>query len=87
MRLVILILVPLLAALTASGRWSARQRVGWLLGAAGVHLGLVASLWLRPARPTLGGWLAADPLGLVVLSLVSVLFFVLASYAVGYLRV
>ena len=87
MRLVILILVPLLAALTASGRWSARQRVGWLLGAAGVHLGLVASLWLRPARPALGGWLAADPLGLVVLSLVSVLFCVLASYAVGYLRV
>jgi hydrogenase-4 component F len=87
MRLVVLILVPLLGALTAYGQWSARQRVSWLLGAAGIHLGLVASLWLQPARPALGGWLAADPLGLVVLSLVSVLFFVLASYAVGYLRV
>jgi uncharacterized membrane protein YqaE (UPF0057 family) len=54
MRLVVLILVPLLGALTASGRWSARQRVGWLLGAAGVHLGLVASLWVRPAGPSAG---------------------------------
>jgi hydrogenase-4 component F len=87
MRLVALVLVPLLGALIAYGQWSARQRVSWLLGAAGIHLGLVGSLWLRPASPVLGGWLAADPLGLVVLSLVSVLFFVLAAYAVGYLRV
>ena len=73
MRLVVLILVPLLGALTASGRWSARQGVGWLLGAAGIHLGLVASLWVRPAGAALSGWLAADPLGLVVLSLVYML--------------
>jgi hydrogenase-4 component F len=87
MRLVALVLVPLIGSLVASRRWTARQRVSWLLGTAGIHLGLAASLWLRPVGPALGGWLAADPLGLVVLSLVSVLFFVLASYAVGYLRV
>jgi len=88
MRLVALVLVPLAGALVASGRrWSGRERVTWLLGAAGIHLALVASVWLRPVGPALGGWLAADPLGLVVLSLVSVLFFVLAAYAVGYLRV
>jgi hydrogenase-4 component F len=87
MRLVTLVLVPLLGALITYGRWSAPQRVSWLLGAAGIHLGLVGSLWLRPAGPVLGGWLASDPLGLVVISLVSVLFFVLAAYAVGYLRV
>jgi hydrogenase-4 component F len=87
MRLVVLVLVPLAGALVASARWSARQRVSWLLGAAGIHLGLVGALWLRPAGPALGGWLAIDSLGLVVLSLVSVLFFVLAAYAVGYLRV
>ena len=87
MRLVALVLIPLVGALVASARWSARQRVSWLLVAAGVHLALVGTLWLRPAGPALGGWLAADPLGLVVLSLVSVLFFVLAAYAVGYLRV
>jgi len=87
MRLVTLVLVPLLGALITYGQWSARQRVSWLLGAAGIHLGLVGSLWLWPAGPVLGGWLASDPLGLVVLSLVSVLFFVLAAYSVGYLRV
>jgi hydrogenase-4 component F len=87
MRLVTLVLVPLLGALITYGQWSARQRVSWLLGAAGIHLGLVGSLWLWPAGPVLGGWLAADPLGLVVLSLVSILFLVLAAYSVGYLRV
>jgi hydrogenase-4 component F len=87
MRLVVLVLVPLAGALVASGRWNARQRLSWLLGAAGIHLGMVGALWLRPAGPALGGWLAVDALGLVVLSLVSVLFFVLAAYAVGYLRV
>lgn len=87
MRLVALVLVPLLGGLVAYGRWSARQRVAWLLGAAAVHLGLAGSLWWSPSGPALGGWLAADPLGLVVLTLVSVLFAVLAAYAVGYLRV
>jgi hydrogenase-4 component F len=87
MRLVTLVLVPLLGALITYGQWSARQRVSWLLGAAGIHLGLVGSLWLWPAGPVLRGWLAADPLGLVVLSLVSILFLVLAAYSVGYLRV
>jgi hydrogenase-4 component F len=87
MHVPLLILVPLAGALVTSGRWGARQRVSWLLAAAAIHLGLVGSLWVRPARPQLGGWLAVDPLGLVVLSLISVLFFVLSAYAVGYLRV
>jgi len=87
MRLVALVLVPLLGALVTSGPWTARQRVSWLLGVAGLHLGLVASLWPRPAGPALAGWLAVDPLGLVVLTLVTVLFFLLSAYAVGYLRV
>jgi hydrogenase-4 component F len=87
MRLVVLVMVPLAGALVASARWNARQRVSWLLGAAGIHLGMVGALWLWPAGPALGGWLTVDALGLVVLSLVSVLFFVLAAYAVGYLRV
>ena len=86
MTLVALVLVPLLGALVASGPWTARQRVSWLLGVAGLHLGLVVSLWLRPVGPALAGWLGVDPLGLVVLTLVTVLFFLLAAYAVGYLR-
>ena len=39
MRLVALVLVPLVGALVASGRrWSGRERVTWLLGAAGIDL-------------------------------------------------
>ena len=41
--------------------------------------------WCR-SRRQLGGWLAIDALGLLVLSLVSVLFLVVAVYAVGFLR-
>jgi len=64
MRLIALILVPLLGALIASGRvLTARRRVTCLLAAAVVHLALTASLWLVPAEPVLGGWLAGDPLG------------------------
>jgi hydrogenase-4 component F len=88
MRLIALILIPVLGAVVASGRaLSARQRVSCLLGAAVIHLALTVTLWLRPPEPVLGGWLAGDSLGLVVLTLVSVLFSVLAVYAVGYLRV
>jgi hydrogenase-4 component F len=87
MILLALILVPALGALVAYGRWSTRLRVIWLLSMAGLHLGLVGWIWYRPPQPVLGGWLAVDALGLVVLTLVSVLFFVLAAYAVGYLRV
>jgi hydrogenase-4 component F len=87
MILLALILVPALGALLAYGRWSTRLRVIWLLSMAAIHLGLVGWIWYRPPQPVLGGWLAVDALGLVVLTLVSVLFFVLAVYAVGYLRV
>lgn len=82
-----LILLPALSALVAYGRWSSRLRVACLLGVAALHLGLVGWIWYRPAGPVLDGWLAVDALGLVVLTLVSVLFLVLAAYAVGYLRV
>lgn len=65
-----------------AGRW----RIAILVAGAATHLGLVGSLWLSPAPPAFGGWLAADALGLLVLSLASLLFFVTALYAVGYIR-
>src|SRR5207249_3584743 len=70
---------------TPSNRWRP-----WLLpvGAVG-HLGLfLAILWLRVDRAALtgwGGWLLLDALGKVILGLVSVLFFLCALYAPGYL--
>lgn len=85
MSLLALILVPAAAAalayvLPAAGR-------GLLLvGTAALHLALVLLLWVWPGDRALGGWLAADALGRVILTLVSVLFLAVAHYAVGYLR-
>ena len=84
MRLLALVLVPLLAAAAAYAHRSASLRNGWLLGAAALHLGLVGSLWARPEPPVFSDWLALDALGIVVLTVVTVLFAVVAVYAVGY---
>jgi hydrogenase-4 component F len=87
----LLVILPLvLAALTyavPSNRWRP-----WLLplGAAG-HLGLVfwtvAAAADGPALPGPGSWLYLDALGKVVLGFLSVLFFLCALYAPGYLAI
>ncbi len=89
MRLLLLCLVPALAAIATAVARSPRierGRVAMLVGAAAAHLLLTWSLWRIPTAPTFNGWLGVDPLGLLVLTLVSVLFFATAVYAVGYLR-
>jgi len=88
-RLVLLCVLPALAgaaSLAIAAHQAGRLRIGLLVAVAAGHLALVASLWAVPAAPAFGGWLAADPLGLLVLSLVSGLFFVTALYTVGYIR-
>lgn len=86
MRLLALLLVPLVAAAAAYIHRSAGFRNAWLVTAAAAHLALVGSLWMRPSAAVFGDWLALDALGLVVLSVVTILFAVVAVYAVGYLR-
>ncbi len=86
MTLFVLILLPAGAALLAYAQRSAPLRSVWLIGAAAVHLALVGRLWWHPAESALGGWLAVDALGMIVLTLVSVLFFLVALYAVEFLR-
>lgn len=86
MILLALILVPAFAALGAYAHRETAFRTGWLVAAAWLHAGLVAVVWARPPEAVLGGWIAADPIGLIVLSVVSSLFLVAAVYAVGYLR-
>jgi hydrogenase-4 component F len=89
MRLVALCGVPLVTALAvlALPVFRGRRVPVALLGVvATVHLALVVSLWVTPAEAAVGGWLAADPLGLTVLTVTSVLFLVTVSYAVAYLR-
>jgi hydrogenase-4 component F len=80
-----LILVPLLAAALAAALPSNRWRP-WLLPLGALaHLVLVLAALRGPAVSALGGWLVLDPLGKVLLVLVSVLFFLCALYAPGYL--
>src|SRR6266571_3372030 len=89
MRLLALCAIPLVTALVVLAARTFRGRrvpVALLLVVAGAHLALVTSLWVAPPLPALGGWIAADPLGLTVLTLTSVLFLVTAIYIVGYLR-
>ncbi len=58
----------------------------WLLPIGGfVHLMLTASAFQAPAQLGLYGWLNLDPLGKVFLGLISLLFFLCACYAPGYL--
>jgi hydrogenase-4 component F len=83
--LLVLILIPALAAALAYLLPAFGRRV-LLVGAAVLHLGLVLLLWVAPGDQALGGWLAEDALGRVILTLVSVLFVAVAHYAVGYLR-
>jgi hydrogenase-4 component F len=89
MRLLVISGLPMLVALPVLvvPAFRGRRVPLALLGVAGLaHLGLVTSLWIVPAPPELGGWLAADSLGVTVLTLTSVLFVVTVSYTVGYLR-
>jgi len=86
MGLLLLVLVPALAAAVAYLVPPVRVRLGILVGTAALHTTAVVGLWGGQAAPELDGWLAIDSLGLLVLSLVSVLFLVIAVYAVGFLR-
>jgi hydrogenase-4 component F len=85
MGLLLLVLLPAVAAAVSYLVRSVRVRLGILVGTALLHLAAVVPLWGGRVGPELGGWLAIDPLGLLVLSLVSVLFLVIAVYALGYL--
>ena len=86
MLLLALVTVPALAAVIAYIRRPQAWRVTWLILGALLHLALVGVAWVVPPLPLFEGWLALDSLGLIVLLTVSVLFTVVAFYAVGYLR-
>ena len=80
------ILVPLAGAILAFATpWERPQR-GILLLVAAAHLSLVIYAVVDHPAPALDGWLKADDLGLLVLLMSSVLFFVSALYATGYLQ-
>ena len=78
---------PVAGALLAYVGRTARLRNALLLTAGAVHTLMVAFLWRRPHSVALGGWLASDALGLMVLTVVSILFLAISTYAVGFLKV
>jgi hypothetical protein len=80
-----LILVPLALAAAALALPSNRRRPWLLPPAALAHLLLTAVAVWGPPVAVPGGWLVLDPLGKLVLGLVSVLFFLCACHAPGYL--
>jgi hydrogenase-4 component F len=86
MLLLLLVLGPMLAGLLAWLSPRARTRHAVLVGTAAAHTAATAFLWRRPGLTALDGWLAVDALGLMVLSVVSLLFLAVAGYAVGFLR-
>jgi hydrogenase-4 component F len=80
-----MLLIPLFAAAGAYAVPSNRWRP-WVLPVGSLaHLAFVGcSLWGSPLSE-LGGWLMLDPLGKLVLGLISVVFFVCSTYAPSYL--
>jgi hydrogenase-4 component F len=81
----VLILFPLLMGALTLAAPSNRWRPSLLPLGGGAQLVLVVAALDAPAEPALGGTLALDPPGKIVLGLLAVLFFLCALYAPGYL--
>lgn len=81
-----LIFLPLLMAALAAAVPSNRLRP-WLLPlTASMHLALTVFTLVDPDRCTAAAWLVLDPLGKLILLVVSTLFFFVSFGAAGYLR-
>jgi hydrogenase-4 component F len=78
--------IPFGLAVLAAALPSNRARP-WLLPAAGVlHFALTLFAWARPDLRNTAEWLVLDPLGALILLVVSTVFLFCSVYAVGYLR-
>jgi len=83
MLLLTVVLLPFVAAGGAALFVSRATRATIMVAVAVIHMVLVATLWWTRDARAVSGWLAVDPLGLVTLTLVSVLFLISAHYAAG----
>jgi hydrogenase-4 component F len=83
--LLLLVAAPVAAGLAAAVDPRRGRRLVWLVLGAALHLGLLGFAWGgRPSGSRLL-WLAFDPLGGLVITLVSVVFLAVALYSAGYL--
>ncbi len=76
--------LPLIAGGVVFALPKNRLRNVVLIGVSLVHLLAVASFWISPPMGILNGFLALDPLGLIILSIESVLFFAVSLYVPAY---
>ncbi|HEU4997271.1 MAG TPA: proton-conducting transporter membrane subunit [Gemmatimonadaceae bacterium] len=86
MLLLAILLAPAVAAGVAYVIPLRGMRLAILVTTSIIHTTLIGILWTKPSASALRGWLEVDPLGLVVLTLVSILFLAASVYAVGLLR-
>jgi hydrogenase-4 component F len=84
--LLVLILAPFVAAGAAFLLPRAHSRIFLLIATALFHLGCVVSFWRKAPAAQWQGFLFLDVLGLLVLSVISVLFVAVSVYLVGYLK-
>ena len=84
--LLLLILIPLLAGGVALAMTYDRWRPLLPVPVAAIHLGLTLYVLAYGSTPQFYGWIVLDPLGKLVLLILSVLYALCAVYAVGYLR-
>src|SRR5689334_5825864 len=80
----LLLIAPAAAALTLANVPD-RARLQIFRAAAFAHLAIVVALWMRPGGALFGGYVAVDPVGLLVLSPTSALFAGVSVYLGGYL--
>ncbi len=82
-----LIFVPALAAALAAA-WPSERTRPWLLPIVGlIHTALTFWLFIDPPAMPAFAWLGFDPLARAVLPAVSLLFLLIAAYAIPYLEV
>ena len=85
--ILILVLLPACAAVSAYLIRSDRVRRLLLVSVSAAHAALVCWLWIDPAWfPPLGAWLAVDALGQVFLGITSLLFLAVSLSAVSFLK-
>lgn len=81
----LLVVLPTIAGLLAFFLQNHGIRRALLVATALAHTGLTLAAWQEPLPPWLDGWLGLDQLGLLFLSITTILFLAAALYAVGYL--
>ena len=84
--IIMVVALPALAALAAAWVREVRWQLAGLIGVAIIHLLVTAALWRDGGSARAGALLGLDALGLLMLSLISLLFLAAAIYSVPYLR-